>query len=117
MTRCRAAALVLMCGAAAIAAQPPAPPAAVSELHVVALYEGVTRTGNMIHGGKAAVRVDRPGKDVTLVVSSYNSVTWEVTAGPQTKLAKVIVSGYHRQAVKVPEGTKVVEAFREGREG
>jgi hypothetical protein len=114
MTRRRAAAVGILFAAAAVSAQPPA---AARELHVVALYEGVTRTGNMIHGGKAAVRVDRPGKEVTLVVSSYDPVTWEVTAGPTTKLVKVVVAGYHRQTAKVPERTEVVEAFHDGRAG
>jgi hypothetical protein len=91
-------------------------PAAQTELHVVSIYEGQTKTNGVLHGGKAAVHVDRPGKDVTLVLSSCDTVTWEVTASPKTKLAKVIVGGYHRQAAGVPAGVPVEEAFREGRE-
>ena len=75
------------------------------ELHVVALYEGNTKTGDMLHGGKATVRVDRPGKSVTLLVSSYHSVTWEISVAPMTKLVKVIVGGYHEQAAIAPAGT------------
>lgn len=72
----------------------------------------------MNRGGKAAVKVDRPGKVVTLVVSAYNPVTWEVTASPGTTLKRVIVAGYHRQAVEGRlNGVEVVEAYREGREG
>ena len=86
------------------------------ELHVVALYEGNTKTGDMLHGGKATVKVDRPGKSVTLLVSSYDSVTWDVTVTPMTKLVKVIVGGYHEQAANAPAGTEVIKAFLEGRE-
>lgn len=95
------------------AARQPAP-----EVHVVALHEGNTKTGGMIHGGKAAVRVDRPGKTVTLVLSAYDPVTWEVTVAEKTKLDRVVLCGYHRQAVTgVPAGVEVVEAFHEGRDG
>jgi hypothetical protein len=45
------------------------------ELHVVGLYEGATRTGGEIHGPKASVTVDRPGKRVTLVLAAYSSLT------------------------------------------
>jgi len=96
--------------------QPVAQPLADSEIHAVCIYEGVTKTGNMIHGGMASVKVDRPGKMVTLFLSSYDPVTWEVTATAGTKIAQVIVGGYHRQAATVPKGVEVVEMFREGRE-
>ncbi len=46
------------------------------ELHIVFVYEGNTRTGNQIHGERASVKVDRPGKDVVLFLGSYGSVTW-----------------------------------------
>jgi hypothetical protein len=121
MARRFSCALVLLTTGAALG-QPPAggakQPAANSELHVVCAHEGYTKTGDMIHGGKAAVKVDRPGKAVTLVVSAYNPVTWDVTVTPGTTLKKVIVAGYHRQAVGGQlNGVEVVEAFREKREG
>src|SRR5262245_35988779 len=88
------------------------------ELHVVGLYEGFTKTDRKVHGGKALVTVQRPGKRVTLVLTAYDSVTWEVTAGPSTQVEEVFLCGYHRQAVKgLPKGVKVVEAFREDRKG
>ena len=105
---------VLFLAACSAVAQPPAAP---SEVHVVSISAGQTKTNGVPHGGKAAVHVDRPGKDVTLVLSAYDSVTWEVTAAPKTKIVKVVVGGYHRQSAKVPDGVPVVEMFREGREG
>jgi hypothetical protein len=79
------------------------------ELHIVGLNEGMT--GN----GKAAVRVDRPGKIVTLVLGAYGPVAWDVTVIPQTRLTKVILGGYHKQSVSgLPRGAEVVEAFAEG---
>jgi hypothetical protein len=98
------------------------PPPTDRELHVVAIHDGIIKigdvyhTGGVAHPGKAAVRVDRPGKEVTLVLCGVGPVTWEVTATPTTKLTRVILGG-GRQAAKVPAGVAVVEAFREGREG
>jgi hypothetical protein len=84
------------------------------ELHVVSVYEGVTKTGGQIHGGRAVVEVDRPGKQVTLALSSYDPVTWEVKAGPGSAVEKVILGG-SRAAVKgLPENVTIVEAFGEG---
>jgi hypothetical protein len=85
------------------------------ELHVVGLYEGVTRTGNEIHGGRATVTVDRPEKRVTLVLTAYESVTWEIKLKPKTTLEKVILGGYEPQAVAgVPASVDVIKAFQGG---
>ncbi len=92
-------------------------PIAPVELHVAALYEGAKPAGVPGAGGTAAVVVDRPGADVILVVSAYNSVTWTVTASPKTNLKKVILAGYHGQAAVVPKGTLVEDWFHEGRQG
>ena len=84
------------------------------ELHVVCVYEGNTRTGAAIHGERATVSVERPGKSIVLFLGacSDHSVTWEVIVGKDTKLESVILGGQKKQAVKeLPEGTKLVEAF------
>ncbi len=83
------------------------------ELHVVGIYEGYTKSDGKIHGGKAQVLVKRPGKQVTLVLVSYDPVTWEVAVNKDTKLEKVILGGSGKAAVKgLPEKVEVVEAFR-----
>lgn len=88
------------------------------ELHVVGLYEGFTKSGGKVHGGKARVIVKRPGKQVILVLSAYDSITWEVSATQDTRLERVILCGYHRQAVHgLPSEVGVTKAFREGRTG
>ena len=89
-------------------------PQAARELHVVCVYEGSTRTGAAIHGERATVSVERPGKSVVLFLGacSDHSVTWEVIVGKDTKIESVILGGQKKQAVKeLPEGTKLVEAF------
>ncbi len=87
------------------------------ELHVVCVYEGSTRTGAAIHGERATVSVERPGKSVVLFLGacSDHSVTWEVLVGKDTKIESVILGGQKKQAVKeLPEGTKLIEAFGRG---
>ncbi|MBA4064190.1 MAG: hypothetical protein C0501_10840 [Isosphaera sp.] len=96
---------------AVLAAAGPGP-----ELHVVGLYESYARVAG---GGKVSVKaqvaVNRPGKDVTLVLSAYEPVTWQVIVGPNTRLTKVVLCGYHTQAAEVPKGIEVAELFHEGR--
>lgn len=117
--------LASLCGLAlalsVVAGEPPKgdPPAKVkakdnkSEVHLVGIYEGYTKTDGMIHGGKAHVSINRPGKSVMLVLVSHNSVTWEVAVNKDTKLEKVILGGSKRTAViGLPEKVTVVEAFR-----
>jgi hypothetical protein len=85
------------------------------ELHVVGLYEGATKTDGQIHGPRAVVTVDRPKKLVTLVLTSYSALTWEVQLAPGSALDKVILGGYERQAIKgIPETTEVVHGYRAG---
>jgi hypothetical protein len=110
--------LTLALFASAPAAPPPQPQPDDREVHVIGICEGSTRTGDKIHGGKASVRVDRPGKQVTLVLAAYSSVTWDVSASEKTRLLKVILAGYHKQAASgLPKHVDVVDAYAEGREG
>jgi hypothetical protein len=95
--------------------KPKEKPKADRELHVVGLYEGFTRSGDMIHGNKALVTVKRPGKNVTLVLTSYEPMTWELTVDKDTKIEKVILCGRKRGAVKgLPDRTELVGAFANG---
>src|SRR5262245_61495435 len=91
-------------------------PAVRSEVHVVSIYEGAKDPAG---GGirLAAAMVDRPDVEVTLVLSSYDPVSWHVTATPKTKVKKVILAGYHRQAAAVPQNAPIDQLFYEGREG
>jgi hypothetical protein len=99
-----------------ISAPAPAKPPANTELHVVSIYQGAPGPA----GGPARVAtvvVDRPDKEVTLVLSANEPVTWEVTATAKTKVKKVILAGYHKQSANLPKGAEQVDYFYEGREG
>ncbi len=72
------------------------------ELHVVSFYSGTGSDGGPSHAneqGQAAVIVNRPGKHVTLFLSSYEPVLWNVTAQPGTIIDRVILGGFYPQAV------------------
>ncbi len=50
-----------------------------AELHAARVYEGNNRTGDRVHGPEARVHVDRPRKNVTLVLLDYGPLRWFVT--------------------------------------
>lgn len=83
--------------------------AADPELHVVAVGTGFRAVGSERAAGTSAVTVDRPGKDVVLVVHAYNPTHWEVKATAKTALTLVVATGYHRQTVFAPKDVPVAE--------
>jgi hypothetical protein len=91
-------------------------PAAEKELHVVAAHVGHDMPRDRSKPGTAKVTVDRPGKEVILVVHAYNPVNWEVATTPKTTLTKVIAVGYHRQSVIAPKGVATEELTHDGKQ-
>jgi hypothetical protein len=69
------------------AAFPPADLAAGAEVMVVSGYEPASG-----RGGVVKLHIDRPGKKLLLVLTSYHAAQWQVSASPQTKVAGIIVS-------------------------
>lgn len=79
-------------------------------VQAVGIYEGdldtevrLEQSGHETRG--AEVVVNRPGEDVVLVLMAYDPVLWTVKRTSDTRLAAVIVSGYHAQAVLGVERT------------
>lgn len=97
----------VVCATAALAR------AADPELHAVGLYEGFDAPRDRSKPGTAKIEVDRPNKEVVLVLTAYDPIEWTVTATPKTKLTKVILGGCHRQHAKVPRGVDVEDYSRE----
>ncbi len=84
-----------------------------NEVHLISIYQGFEQTDNKIHGPKAMVKVDRPGKQVTLVLTSYSGATWHVSATKDTRIKRVVLGGYEQQAIQgVPETTEITKAWR-----
>lgn len=79
-----------------------------NEVHLVRIASGFEETGGIIHGPRALVHVDRPGKKVTLVLTSIRKVKWHVSFTKKTEIRQVILSGLEQQAVEgVPESTEI----------
>ncbi len=64
----------------------PIPPglAVGAEVYIVSGYEPI--------GGQCVVHVDRPGKQVVLVLSSFHPLNWIITSSPKTTVRAAIVS-------------------------
>lgn len=81
------------------------------EMHVLGSYEAVSRPAPGPNDPwppphvqrDSNVRIDRPGKH-QLVLSAYEPVRWNVSAAPGVEIVKVIVIGYHAQAVRLAPG-------------
>ncbi|WP_205525692.1 hypothetical protein, partial [Pyxidicoccus trucidator] len=73
------------------------------EVHVFGVYEA---SGDHTSTGKATVHVERTGSQV-LVLSSYESVHWKVSAVPGADLQYILVLGYDAQSVDAPPGVEV----------
>ena len=79
-------------------------------VQAVGVYEGdldtdvrLEASGHETRG--AEVVVNLPGQDVVLVLMAYDPVLWTVRRTADTRLAAVIVGGYHAQAVLGVERT------------
>jgi len=52
------------------------------------------------------VEVDRPGKKVLLVLTSYSKVNWQVNATPSTLIAGILVGGYEEPTLTTSSPTQ-----------
>jgi hypothetical protein len=104
-----AAAVLLNVFAVSLGAAPVPPQKADDrELHVVCHGRAVRRGA----ANKTEVKVDRPGKEVTLVLGGSQEMTWDVSVTGSTRLIKVILIGRGKQTVgELPKTAEVVEAF------
>jgi hypothetical protein len=74
------------------------------ELHVVGVYEGTNG------GTNGQVLVNRPGQSVTLFLSAYDAMDWQVTVGSGTIIERVFLNGYYHQSVQgIPSGVPVMQ--------
>jgi hypothetical protein len=87
------------------------------EFHAVGIYEGYGASSQKVHkeGGFAKVIVDRPGKQVTLLLTAHESTTWLLEVRPGTTMAKVWLAGGEPQKVTgLSDNVPVVTAWGEG---
>lgn len=73
-------------------------------VHMVGAHEGVLPDGRERRAGEhptteIAVVVSKKPQPITLILSSYNPVRWNVTLQPGAQIQKIIVSSYHASEV------------------
>lgn len=77
-------------------AKPPPNLAKDAEVIVVSGYEADNQANN---GTIVQVLIDRPGKSVLLVLTSYDKIAWQVHASSETRIKGIVVSAYERPSV------------------
>ena len=74
------------------------------EVHIISGYQAEVTDGQAV----IVVHINRPGRDVVLVLSTYHSVLWQVKPGPGTRIAGILVDpGRYRSWVYVPADAPV----------
>jgi hypothetical protein len=66
---------------------------AAREMHIVGVYEPSPGSTTI------PVSVTRTGAQLTIVVSSYEAVSWAFTLGPGVNVERVVLNGYDRHTV------------------
>ena len=74
------------------------------EVHGAGTYKGLEPSNFQIDSKghetrEVSVVVNKPGDPIVLVLSAYDPVIWKISRTPDTKIAAVLVGGYHNQAV------------------
>ena len=74
-----------------------------TDFYVLGIYEGHTNKY-----GKVTVFLAEHDRPITLLLTAYESVEWQIEIEPGARLAKVFLSGYHDQRVSgVPSGIPI----------
>ena len=84
-------------------AQPPRDLASGAEIILVSGYESGNRATS---GTRVKVKLARPGRQVLLVLTSYENIAWDVEATPGTTLKGILVSAYHRSTLTTTAKTQ-----------
>lgn len=83
--------------------QPPREIASGAEVILISGYEPASKSET---GTTVKVEINRPDSKVLLVLTSYEKINWNVSAPASTKIAGIIVSGYHQPTVTTALATQ-----------
>lgn len=70
-------------------------PPPLGSVHVFSVYQARASSGGAKSEGTIRLDVGSKGRPVTLVLSSYEAVHWQIQPEPGAEIAKVVVMGYH----------------------
>ena len=82
------------------------PPRELAEDAEIMLVSGYQTDDDIELGNEVKVSIDRPGKNVLLVLSSYEPIIWQVDASPTTNIKGILVGSYHRSQLITTTTTK-----------
>ena len=76
------------------------PPAALAENAEVVVISGYEAKDQAANGTVVNVFINRPGKSVLLVLTSYEKIAWRVNAGEGTLINGILISSYEPSSVR-----------------
>ena len=72
------------------------PPSELAEDAEIIFVSGYQPDDSVESGNQVKVNVDRPGRNVLLILSSYEPIVWQVGASRTTNIKGVLVGSYYR---------------------
>lgn len=72
-----------------------------AEVHIIGVYSS----------GSVTVDVDYPERPIVLVLTAYESVKWDIQVHPDTKIERLIISGYNMQFYQGITSSTPVEMY------
>lgn len=82
------------------------PPQKLADRAEVIFVSGYEPDRNPDSGNRIKVKIDRPDKNVLLVLSNYESVIWEIEATPNTHITGILQGSYEPSAVVTTSPTQ-----------
>lgn len=77
-----------------------------AEVLVISGYDSASEGSGIV----SRVDIDRPGKDIVLVLTSYERIAWQVHATANTRLKGIIVAAYEKPKVSVEGAVPVYQS-------
>ncbi|MDJ1172921.1 hypothetical protein [Roseofilum capinflatum] len=80
------------------------------ELHLISIYEARWDHSGAYHPtGQVDIRVERRDRPITLALSAYEPVQWNISTAPGVKIEKIVINGYYDQTITGAKGIPVEE--------
>jgi predicted nucleic acid-binding Zn-ribbon protein len=76
------------------------PPADLAENAEVVVISGYEPSDKAVNGTVVNVFINRPGKSVLLVLTSYEKIAWKINAGDGTLIKGILISSYEPSSVR-----------------
>ena len=82
------------------------PPKELADNAEIIFVSGYQPDNSLESGNQVKVNLNRPGKNVLLILNSYESIVWQVDASPTTNIKGILVGSYHPSKLLTTISTK-----------